>query len=256
MPQRRFEVILFDLGDTLLYFDGEWPQVFAEARQALLSSLQANGVAVGQDFLDDFYGRMQAYYRERDTEFVEYTTHYVLRTTLADWKHTAVAEETLRAALAGFHRVTQQHWHPEEDAIPTLRELRRMGYRLALISNAADDANTQTLVDKLGARPYFEFVLSSAAQGIRKPNPRIFHAALERMGVSPGRAAMVGDTLGADILGAHNAGVFAIWVTRRADTPANRAHADTIRPDAQVSCLSELPELLRRLEAQAYRSEN
>ncbi|MEJ5189228.1 MAG: hypothetical protein WHT84_08465, partial [Breznakiellaceae bacterium] len=85
MSPRRFDVILFDLGDTLLYFDGDWPQVFAEARQALLGSLQASGVAVGQDFLDDFYGRMEAYYRERDTEFVEYTTHYVLRTTLADW---------------------------------------------------------------------------------------------------------------------------------------------------------------------------
>jgi HAD superfamily hydrolase (TIGR01662 family) len=251
MSPRRFDVILFDLGDTLLYFDGDWPQVFAEARQALLGSLQASGVAVGQDFLDDFYNRMEAYYRERDTEFVEYTTHYVLQTTLADWQHAAVAEDVLRDALAGFHRVTQQHWRPEEDALPTLEALRQMGYRLALISNAADDANTQALVDKLGARRYFEFVLSSAAQGVRKPNPRIFHAALARLGAPPARAAMVGDTLGADILGARNAGVFAIWITRRADTPANRAHADTIRPDAQVSRLSELPELLRRLEAEA-----
>ena len=116
-----------------------------------------------------------------------------------------------------------------------------MGYRLAMVSNAADDANTQVLVDKLGARPYVEFVLSSAAQGIRKPNPLIFLFALGRMGVAPERAVMVGDTLGADILGAHNSGMFAVWVTRRADRPANRAHAATIQPDAQVDRLSELP---------------
>jgi HAD superfamily hydrolase (TIGR01662 family) len=248
---RRFEAILFDLGDTLSYFDGDWPQVFSQARQAMLHSLQSQGVEVGQEFLDDFYSRMEAYYIERDSEFVEHTTHYVLCTTLADWGYAEVPDQVLRQALAGFHQVTQAHWHTEEDAIPTLQALSRMGYRLAAVSNSADDGNTQTMVDKIGARPYFEFVLSSASQGVRKPNPAIFETALQRLGVAPGRAVMVGDTLGADILGAHNSGIFAIWVTRRADTAANRAHADTIRPDAQVERLSELPALMRRLEAQA-----
>ncbi len=60
----------------------------------------------------------------------------------------------------------------------------------------------------------------------------------------PKQVAMVGDTLGADILGARNAGMFGIWVTRRSDTAGNRAHQDTIRPDAVVGNISELPGLL------------
>jgi FMN phosphatase YigB (HAD superfamily) len=99
-------------------------------------------------------------------------------------------------------------------------------------------------VDKAGLRSYFQVILSSASLGIRKPNPSIFRAVLERLGVSPAQAVMVGDSLGADILGAHNAGMRAIWITRRAATPANRAHEDTIRPDAIISTLSELPALL------------
>lgn len=248
ITRRRFEVILFDLGDTLIYFDGNWPQVFARARGAMLRSLQEDGLKLGPDFLDEFYDRMQAYYLERDIEFIEHTTYYVLKTTLDDRGYQDTPDEILRAALAGFHTVTQMSWYPEADAIPTLQALRQMGYRLAIVSNAADDENTQLLVDKLGARPYLEFALSSAAQGIRKPNPHIFFSALERLGAVPEHAAMVGDTLGADILGAHNAGIFAIWVTRRAETVANRAHADTIRPDAQISTLSELPALLQHLE--------
>jgi FMN phosphatase YigB (HAD superfamily) len=59
---------------------------------------------------------------------------------------------------------------------------------------------------------------------------------------------MVGDTLGADILGAQHAGVYSIWVTRHADTPANRAHADTIQPDALIECLEDLHPLLLRLK--------
>jgi HAD superfamily hydrolase (TIGR01662 family) len=249
VDHRRFDAILLDLGDTLLYFDGDWPKVFTEARQAMLHSLQASGLQVGVEFLDDFYSRMEAYYQERDSEFIEHTTHYILCSTLADWGYKSLPDAVLRAALAAFHRVTQAHWHPEEDAIPTLHSLRGMGYRLAAVSNAADDANTQVLVDKLGARPYLEFVLSSADHGTRKPNPKIFRAALERLSVSADRAVMVGDTLGADILGAHNSGIFAIWITRRANTPANYAHADTIKPDAKIASLSELPTLMSRLDA-------
>lgn len=241
--QRRFDVVLFDLGDTLLYFDGNWPEVFSQARQAMLVSLQAAGLPLGQDFLEEFYNRMLAYYRERDTEFVEYTTHYVLRTTLGDWGYPNHPDATLLQALSALHQVTQEHWIPEPDALPTIRELAHRSYRMGLISNAADDENTQRLVDKVGIRPYMELIVSSAAEGIRKPDPKIFHTVLDRMGVSPDRAVMVGDTLGADILGAQNAGLFSIWVTRRANTAANRAHLDTIQLDARVSTLAELPDL-------------
>ncbi len=242
---RRFQTVLFDLGDTLLYFDGHWPEVFAQARAGLLNSLQAAGLPLEQAFVDDFYARMQAYYREREIEFVEYTTRYVLQTTLENWGYLDPPETLMEQALVAMHQITQAHWLPEEDALPTLQRLHALGYRMGLISNAADDPNTQVLVDKGGFRPYFDVIISSAAEGIRKPNPKIFRAALERMGGVPAsQAVMVGDTLGADVLGARNAGIYAIWLTRRADTPANRAHADTIHPDAQLATLSELPEFL------------
>lgn len=246
----RIEAVLFDLGDTLIYFDAEWPDVFSEARQALLNSLQESGLDLGQEFIDEFYARMLAYYRERDTEFIEHTMHYVLCAALTSRGLGGTPDEVLRSALRSFHKVTQSHWIPEADALPVLERLRSMGYRLALVSNGADDANTQVLVDKAGLRPYLEVIISSAAEGIRKPNPKIFINTLKMMNVPPERAVMVGDTLGADILGARNAGVFSVWVTRRANTPGNRAHADTIRPDAEIETLSELPELLIRLESE------
>ena len=60
-------------------------------------------------------------------------------------------------------------------------------------------------------------------------------------------AAMVGDTLDADILGSNRMGIFSVWITRRSDTPANRANAGTIKPDAEIETLAELPGLLRGL---------
>jgi HAD superfamily hydrolase (TIGR01662 family) len=246
---KDFEAIFFDLGDTLMYFDDDWPEIFSRARQELLRSLQLAGIELGPEFLEDFYQRMSAYYRERDTEFIEYTIKNVLKNTLEERGFPAVPEATLTNSLADMHLITQAHWIPEDDALSTLAKLREQGYRLALISNAADDPNTQVLVDKLGAREYFEVIISSAALGIRKPNPRIFIDVLNRMSLPPEKVVMVGDTLGADILGAQNAGIFSIWDKRRANTAGNRALAETIFPDAQIETLCELPKLLEGLAA-------
>ncbi len=244
----RFEAILFDLGNTLVYFDGEWPQVFAQADAELLRLLQDAGLELDSDsFLTEFRARLNAYFIQRDAEFIEHTTAYVLRALLEELGHPAVSEAVLRPSLAAMYAVSQAHWLPEEDALPTLKTLRAQGYKLGLISNAGDDADVQTQVDHAGFRPHLDYVITSAAAGIRKPNPRLFQMALDQWAIPAKKAVMVGDTLGADILGAHNAGLFSVWITRRAGTSANRAHADTILPNATIQTLSQLPDLLLEL---------
>lgn len=242
---RPLDAIIFDLGSTLIHFEAPWPEILVEADKELFRHLSAAGLNLDeQKFLETFRAQLEAYYQERETEFIEYTTHYVLSTLLEKWGYPQVPETVLRPALDAMYAVTQAHWQPEPDATSTLQALQARGYRMGLISNAADDRDVQALVDKARLRPFFEVILTSAAEGIRKPNPRIFQTLLDRMRIPASRAAMVGDTLGADILGAQNAGMLGIWITRRADHLANRAHAGSIYPDATIAALSELPELL------------
>ncbi len=243
------QAVIFDLGSTLIYFDGIWPEVMEAANQGLLNHLIQQGIQVDeQPFLDEFRSRLDEYYAQRETEFIEYTTAHILSSLLADLGYADVSKNVLTPALEKLYAVTQTHWKVEEDAKPTLQLLREQGYRMGILSNAADDADVQALVDKAGVRPYMDFVLSSAACGIRKPNPRIFDMALEHWNFAPEQVAMVGDTLGADILGAKNAGLFSIWLTRHAEKAANRDHLDTIRPDASVASLADLPALLKEIE--------
>jgi HAD superfamily hydrolase (TIGR01662 family) len=242
------KALIFDLGGTLFYFDGDWPEVFAQADAELIDHLKAGGLDFDEGtFIREFRTRLNRYYAERESEFIEYTTGYILRTLLADRGYPEVPEPIIRAGLRAMYAVSQAHWLPEPDVIPTLDVLREKGYRLGVISNAGDDDDVQTLVDKAGIRAYLDFILTSAAAGVRKPNPRIFNLALNFWGISPARVAMIGDTLGADVLGAQNAGLYSIWITRRADIPGNRAHVDTIHPDAAITNLSELPDLLTQL---------
>ena len=244
-PSRAFDAVIFDLGGTLIYFDGEWPEILRQADQALFNYLESAGLRLDREqFLGQFRDEMETYYRERDTEFIEHTTRYILREILKEWGYGELPEPVLRSALEATYAVTQAYWMTEVDSHPVLQDLSRQGYRLGLISNAGDDADVQVLVDKANLRGYFDFILTSADLGIRKPNPRIFEIGLERWKLPAGRVAMVGDTLGADILGAQLSGLAGIWITRRADTPANQAHSNTILPDAEISTLSQLPELL------------
>ncbi|MCW5877295.1 MAG: HAD family hydrolase [Anaerolineales bacterium] len=241
----EIKAVIFDLGGTLIYSDQAWPDLMQTAMQELLNYLQDQGLSIKTDrFLKEFDARLQAYYVQRDAEFVEYTTAHVLRTLLADMDQPALTEVQMTTALRQLYAVSQAHWQPEEDALPTLDRLQATGCRMGIISNASDDADVQTLVDKAGLRSYMDFVLSSAACGIRKPNPLIFQTGLDEWGLAPAQVAMVGDTLGADILGARNAGLYSIWITRRADKAANRDHADTVQPDAVIATLAELPGLL------------
>ena len=244
---RPFDALLFDLGSTLIYFEADWHQVFSQAIAALVEFIESHGFKLEEGFQDRFSLQLSQYYTERDTEFIEYTTAYILRTLLSEQGFPDLEDELLHRALRAMYTVSEAYWHSEADAIPTLEKLRRDGYQLGLISNAADDEDVQTLVDQANLRPYFDLILTSAAAGIRKPNPRIFNLALEKLGTPASRAAMIGDTLGADILGAQNAGVFSIWITSRADVAANQAHADTIQPQAVIGRLSDLPDLLDNL---------
>jgi putative hydrolase of the HAD superfamily len=248
----HIESVIFDLGSTLIYFEGEWQEVILQGNQSLLAHLKEAGIELdGDRFLTQFKARLDEYYVQREAEFIEYTTRYILRTLLGEWEYPDVPEAVLESALESMYAIAEAHWKVEDDAIPTLEYLRAQGYRLGLISNAGDDANVQRLIDQAGLRPYFDAILSSAQSGVRKPNPRIFELALNHLETTSSRAVMVGDTLGADILGARNAGVRAIWITRRAGTPANRSHLDTIQPDATISTLSELPRVLEKFKEQS-----
>ncbi len=245
---RAFDAILFDLGSTLIYFEGEWPQIVPELDNELVRQLHAAGINVNrEEFAARFRERLESYYFDRDTEFIEYTTAYILQKTVAEFGYPDLPDEVIRQALAAMYTVSQARWKTEKDAIPTLKKLRSQGYKLGMISNAGDDADVQRLVDNAQLRPYFDMIITSAAEGIRKPNPLIFHTALDHWGYKPEQAAMVGDTLGADILGAHHAGMVGIWITRRADTTQNRAHVETISPDYTIATLSELPPLLDQI---------
>jgi HAD superfamily hydrolase (TIGR01662 family) len=236
------ELVLFDLGSTLFYQKGSWDGLYQKADAELWRVLRGAGVTLQPHDLYGDAGTLIEFYSGRRFGDLREPTIAAALAELLRSEGIALGEPVVQDALRAMYAVTQTNWEVEEDAMPTLRRLRNDGFQVGAISNASDDGNTQALVDKSGVRPYLQFLISSAAFGMRKPHPSIFRLALDHFSIDPARAVMVGDDYEADVLGAHGVGMQAIWITRRVEPPLPEMSRGA--PEAVVETLSGIPALL------------
>ncbi len=220
----------------------DWAPILEKADEALVQSLRRHNIELDSKV---FRAHLHEYYERRDKDFYETTYHLVLRELLEELGQVDVAESVLRSALDALYTVTQANWLLESDTLSTLEALKSQNYKLGIFSNAGDDKDVQDMVAAFGIRRYFDFVLSSAACFYRKPHPRAFEICLAHWNATPDEAAMIGDSLEADILGANQLGITSIWLTRRAQFKNEDMHR--IKPDFSLRKLSELPPTLDRI---------
>ena len=237
--------VIFDLGSTLIEFQGEWNEVMARGARDQVDFLLARGLQFdGDAFLKRHRELIMLFIEKGAQDWIEYSSDQALRMALAEFGYPDLPQTLVDESLKALYAYGETLWQPFPDTYATLDVLRDKGYRLAIISNARDASNVHRLIDNNRLRAWFDPILISAEFGVRKPNPRIFKAALDRWRVEPDEALMIGDMLGADVLGAQNAGMPGVWATMQADRGANDAHIDTIIPDAKIASLSELLPLL------------
>ena len=107
-----------------------------------------------------------------------------------------------------------------EDAEQVLTYLKEK-YTLHIISNGFKET-TLTKMKLSNLNPYFKNVIISEDVGVNKPNPRIFEHALEKANATKEESIMIGDSLEADIYGALNFGMEAIFFnTMKKEKPAD-----------------------------------
>lgn len=112
--------------------------------------------------------------------------------------------EALARYLAIYDRRLLDHTRPYAGIPEALDALARWA-RLATLTNKPEKA-TARILDALGMRPAFEWVVGGDSPFGRKPSPDALRWMLEAAGVRPHRAVLVGDS-GTDVLTARNAGV-------------------------------------------------
>jgi putative hydrolase of the HAD superfamily len=240
------QVILFDLGDTLIFFDGDLNDALIRSIKKLWYTLNQLGYKLNPDyFLRDFSTRMQNYYKERDETLVEQTSAKVLSETLENAGFPNPDSTIIREALKQMYATTQKYWKIEPDALETLNWIKKQGFRIGLISNASDKDDVCTLLRQKQLIDYMEFILISAEFGFRKPHPGIFQKALSFFDTSPENCLMVGDKLTMDVIGAQSVGMKTVWKSNRA-SQSEHLLLDQIEPDLEIKNLGELKKYLKK----------
>ncbi len=124
------------------------------------------------------------------------------------------------------------------DAMETLRRLRPL--RLGIVTNGSE-LSQAAKIHNSGLEAMTDAVAISGVLGMRKPEPAIFREICGRLGVTPSRCVMVGDSPEHDIAGGRSAGMRTIWVAR-GTWPQDRPRDY----DAAASRLADVVPLVQR----------
>jgi FMN hydrolase / 5-amino-6-(5-phospho-D-ribitylamino)uracil phosphatase len=224
MPMIAPLVLSFDLDDTL------WPvgPVIAAAESTLLSWLRARypRTVSGHDI--ESMRALRAGVAERFPEHghdLTFLRHRALKELFGAAGHAeSLADEALEVFFSARNRVEFY-----DDVRPSLIRLHSR-YRLFALSNGNAD------LKRCGIADLFAGHITASAAGAAKPDARMYAALLKMAGVEAARVLHIGDDPLADVVGATQAGMQAVWLNREArEWPEAFA-----RPPRTITTLAEI----------------
>jgi HAD superfamily hydrolase (TIGR01549 family) len=150
---------------------------------------------------------------------------------------------------------TRAFWHSATSSYPlrrsarrALRDLKTAGLRMGVVSNHHDFESLTAHLEESGIDSYFEVVLASEREGVRKPNVVIFERSLRALGAKKEHAIFVGDSPRHDIVGARRAGLGTVLIDDGEQPEGWASYAAATgheaRPDFVIQDLSELRRIL------------
>jgi putative hydrolase of the HAD superfamily len=198
--------VLFDLDDTL--FDHKLcARTALTALHEAYESFRARPFAeieqLHAGFLEELHGRVTSGEWPIDRARQErFRRLFGAVGVTPDDRVVAEAAETYRGGYVKIRR-------PVAGAAALLAAVRERA-RIGIVSNNLLDEQ-QVKLRQCALDRYVDALVVSEETGMSKPDPRIFHIALDRLGCRADEVVMVGDSWAADIKGAHAAGIRPIW---------------------------------------------
>jgi HAD superfamily hydrolase (TIGR01509 family) len=228
------KAILFDLDDTL------WPiaPVILQAEEILFAWLREHAPRVAQRFTIDSLRQARLELLAQQPEFQLDLGKLRRAGLLAAFQQAGEDAAKVELAMAQFF-AARNAVVPFDDVLPGLLRLKGRA-QLGAITNGNADLRT------IGLAHHFEAWVAAPQLGVAKPDPAIFLAGCEALGVAPGESVYVGDDVLLDVQGAQRAGMRGVWMNRN----GSRKHLEHgVVPDAIVRDFDELLDWLKRSHA-------
>lgn len=235
MAQRGIDAVIFDLDNTLTDFMRAKETSIRAAAEAMVDA----GLPLSTE---EATARVFAIYKDRGIEH-QRVFNLFLQETMG-----RVEDRILAAAVVAYRRARDGSLVTYPHAKLVLTQLLKRGYKLAVVSDAPRFEAWVRLV-YLGLQHTFDLVLTYDDTGHRKPSPEPFRMALEKLGVAPERAVIIGDWKERDIAGGQAAGLHTVYA-RYGDQYsqyADKRPEDETVPDYAVDDLLQLLDVLEKL---------
>lgn len=123
--------------------------------------------------------------------------------------HYGIDKELIKKLSVDYITYLTDNNYLYTDTITVLEYLHK-SYNLHILSNGFEEIQSKKLI-KSNILHYFKTVTNGESIGVKKPNPQIFHYAIEKANTSIERSIMIGDGYEADVLGALNIGMDVIF---------------------------------------------
>jgi len=213
----RYPYMMFDVGGTMIgprtTFGAMYADVMAELGVERPPEVFETSLRHAMDTMEDTVPRGQDRYRafpEGEEGFWARFARVALEHATGQPPADSVVVQALQRLRERFR--SAHAWQVYPDVTPALAELRRLGVRLAIVSNW--DSRLPDLLRQLGLALHFDVFAVSHIEGVEKPHPRLFRIALERLGAGPAEALHVGDLPHFDSDGADAAGIDSVLIQR------------------------------------------
>lgn len=203
--------VFFDLDHTLWDFDKNskltFEQIFEE------QNLNIN--------IDTFLGvympiNLKYWRLFRENKILKEDLRYKRLKEAFDALNFKISDEQINIISEDYIRYLPNHNYLFEGTFELLEYLIKK-YELHIITNGFEEVQNIKL-KKSGIDKYFKEVITSECIGVKKPNPKIFEFALEKAKAAAHNSIMIGDSYEADVEGAINVGMKAIYFTNNNKT--------------------------------------
>ncbi|WP_231735233.1 HAD family hydrolase [Gracilibacillus massiliensis] len=188
------KAVLFDLDETLLNRK-ESVLHFLSNQYDRLSSLKH---IPKDDYKKRFVQLEKNGYVWKDVVYEQLVTEFSI---------TDISKEAL---LEDYIQNFQHHCIPFPHLIPMLENLKEQHFKLGLITNGKEQFQINN-IQALQITSYFDTILISESEGVKKPDPIIFQRALDRLEVPPDQSVFIGDHLENDVFAAKRVGMNVLW---------------------------------------------
>jgi putative hydrolase of the HAD superfamily len=122
----------------------------------------------------------------------------------------SVADAQVKQASQIRFNYTLRSVKPRPDALETLAFLKAEGYKTGLISDCSTEV--PTIWKETPLAPLIDVAVFSCVAGVKKPDPRIYQVAIERLGDEPQKCLYIGDGSSQELTGALKAGMYPVLI--------------------------------------------